>query len=281
MGYTASLRHEAFSCFRGRWFRVSLIVAVGLAIAAGIEGVVRAFHWYNLDPFYLSGHSAYSAWMVANCPIATLPTVFFYLLPFIVLIPFAWSFRGERMSGYDIQVISRISRRDRILAKGTIVFVSAALITALAHVINFVVVSLFLPLRTPVFEEVFTLGIFTECLFSGLFYSRPLLYVLAFTAMNSILMGAWATLVLGVSAISSNRVSLLVFPYLALVVWRYFNSWVWSVTMLHLPSFNIIDDMQGTYWTVRSDPLVILIEFALMLIAAYLLCRHLARADVI
>ena len=60
-----------------------------------------------------------------------------------------------------------------------------------------------------------------------------------------------------------------------------FYSWVWSVTMLHLPSFNIIDDMQGTYWTVRSDPLVILIEFALMLIAAYLLCRHLARADVI
>ena len=33
--------------------------------------------------------------------------------------------------------------------------------------------------------------------------------------------------------------------------------------MLHLPSFNIIDDMQGTYWSVRSDPLVIIIEFAI------------------
>lgn len=281
MGYRAALRHEAYSCFHGRWFRVSLVAAVGLAIAAGIEGVVRAFHWHNLDPFYLSDHSAYSAWMVANCPIATLPTVFFYLLPFIVLIPFAWSFRGERMSGYDMQVISRISRRDRMLAKGTVVFGSAALITATAHVVNFVVVSLFLPLRTPVFEEVFTLGIFTECLFSNLFYSRPLLYVLAFTAMNSILMGAWATLVLGASAIFGNRVSLLVFPYLVLVALRYFNSWLWSVSMLHLPNFNIIDDMQGTYWSVRSDPLVIMFELAIMLIAACLLCRRLERADVI
>ena len=133
MGYRAALRHEAYSCFNGRWFRVSLFVAAGLAIAAGVEGVVREFHWYNVDSFYLSGHSAYSAWMVANCPIATLPTVFFYLLPFIVLIPFAWSFRGERMSGYDMQVISRISRRDRMLAKGIVVFGSAALITIVAH----------------------------------------------------------------------------------------------------------------------------------------------------
>lgn len=123
MGYRAALRHEAYSCFNGRWFRVSLFVAAGLAIAAGVEGVVREFHWHNLDSFYLSGHSAYSAWMVANCPIATLPTVFFYLLPLFVLIPFAWSFRGERMSGYDMQVISRISRRDRMLAKSTVVFV--------------------------------------------------------------------------------------------------------------------------------------------------------------
>lgn len=281
MGYRAALRHEAYSCFNGRWFRVSLFVAAGLAIAAGVEGVVREFHWYNVDSFYLSGHSVYSAWMVANCPIATLPTVFFYLLPFIVLIPFAWSFRGERMSGYDMQVISRISRRDRMLAKGIVVFGSAALITIVAHVVNFVTVSLFLPLRTPVFEEVFTLGIFTECLFSNLFYSRPLLYVLAFTAMNSILMGAWATLVLGTSAIFGNRVSLLVFPYLLLVALRYFNSWLWSVSMLHLPSFNIIDDMQGTYWSVRSDPLVIMIELAIMLIAGCLFCRRLARADVI
>lgn len=281
MGYRAALRHEAYSCFNGTWFRVSLFVAAGLAIAAGVEGVVREFHWYNVDSFYLSGHSAYSAWMVANCPIATLPTVFFYLLPFIVLIPFAWSFRGERMSGYDMQVISRISRRDRMLAKGIVVFGSAALITIVAHVVNFVTVSLFLPLRTPVFEEVFTLGIFTECLFSNLFYSRPLLYVLAFTAMNSILMGAWATLVLGTSAIFGNRVSLLVFPYLLLVALRYFNSWLWSVSMLHLPSFNIIDDMQGTYWSVRSDPLVIMIELAIMLIAGSLFCRRLARADVI
>ena len=250
MGYTASLRHEAFSCFRGRWFRVSLIVAVGLAIAAGIEGVVREFHWYNVDSFYLSGHSAYSAWMVANCPIATLPTVFFYLLPFIVLIPFAWSFRGERMSGYDMQVISRISRRDRMLAKGIVVFGSAALITIVAHVVNFVTVSLFLPLRTPVFEEVFTLGIFTECLFSNLFYSRPLLYVLAFTAMNSILMGAWATLVLGTSAIFGNRVSLLVFPYLLLVALRYFNSCICLVSISSMICREPIGPYAATRWSL-------------------------------
>ena len=51
--------------------------------------------------------------------------------------------------------------------------------------------------------------------------------------------------------------------------------------MLHLPSFNIIDDMQGTYWSVRSDPLVIMIELAIMLITGCLFCRRLARADVI
>lgn len=280
MGFRVALRHEMSVCFRGRCFIAAMTIAVGLAVAAGAECVVRESYWHTLDSFYLSNHSAYAAWIVANCSLGTVPTVFFYLLPLLVTVPFAWSFRSERMSGYDIQIMHRVGRSKRMAAKAIAVFCSAALVATAAHVVNFIVVSSWLPLYIPAFEDVNVLGIFTESFFSNLFYSKPLGYVAAYTLLNSALMGVWAVLVLSASAVFKNRVSLMLVPYLVLLGVRYLNTWLASVSLLYMPCFNLIDNMQGTYWDVRPDPIVLSFEVALMLCLSVLLCRRLTRADV-
>lgn len=280
MGVCAALQHEAVACFRGKWFACACLAAGGLSVAAGVECVLKAVYWHGIDQFYLSNYSAFSNWIVVNCNACTLPAVFFYVLPLIVLVPFAWSYHSERFSGYDMQLVVRVGRMERIGAKALVVFASAFVVTAVAHVVNFLVVSSFLPLYTPTFEDVNILGIFSEALFSNLFYGEPALYVLAYSCFNACLMGCWAVMVLGASVLFKNRVSLLIFPYLLLLAWQYFNLWIYGATLLYWPSFNIIDDMQGTYFGIRSEPVVIVAQVLLMLAGATYGCWRIARRDV-
>ena len=280
MAICAVLRHEAAVCFRGKWFALACLAAGGLSIAAGVECVQKALYWHGIDQFYLSNFSAFSNWMVVNCNACTLPTVFFYVLPLIALVPFAWSYHSERFSGHDAQLVMRTGRMERMFAKAIVVFASAFAVTVFAHILNFLIVSSCLPLYMSAYEDVNILGIFAEALFSRLFYSAPVLYVAAYSCLNGCLMGCWAVMVLGASLIFKNRVSLMVFPYLLLLAWQYFNVWIYGTTLLYWPSFNIIDDMQGTYYGIRSEPVVIAVEVLFMLVVAVLGCRHLARRDV-
>lgn len=281
MRIRTALRHEADVCFKGKPFAITCFIAGGLSVAAGVECVQKALYWHGIDDFYLSNFSAFSNWMVVNCNACALPTVFFYVLPLIVLAPFSWSYHNERFVGYDVQVVVRAGRIERISAKIIIVFASAFAVTMAAHVLNFVVVSSFLPLYTPVFEDMNVLGIFSEALFSKLFYGAPALYVLAYSCLNGCLMGCWAAMVLGMSLLFNNRVSLMIFPYLLLLAWQFFNSWIYGASLLYLPSFNIIDDMQGTFYGTRSEPIVIAFEVFIMLVVAVFGSWRLARQDVI
>lgn len=281
MGMRTALRHEADVCFRGKPFAIACFIVGVLSVAAGAECVQKALYWHGIDDFYLSNFSAFSNWMVVNCNACTLPTVFYYVLPLIVLVPFSWSYHSERFTGYDVQLALRVGRVERMCAKLLVVFTSAFAVTVLAHVLNFVVVSSFLPLYTPVFEDMNVLGIFSEALLSRLFYGAPTLYVLVYSCLNGILMGCWAAMVLGLSLLFNNRVSLMVFPYLLLLSWQFFNSWVYGASLLHLPSFNIIDDMQGTFYGTRSEPAVIAFEIFMMLAVAVFGCWRLALRDLI
>lgn len=280
MSFKSVFMHEIDVCFRGRWFFIALFLAVGVSMAAAIESAAHALEWHALDSFYLSNFSSYSNWIVVNCNGRALPPVFFRLLPLFAVMPFAWSYHAERIAGYDSQVFIRANRISRMAAKAAVAFLAAFVVTGLSLLVNFAALSCLLPAYAPVYEEYSVIGVFTESLFSQLFYTRPFLFVIAFTLLDALIMGAWAVLVLGLSAVFSNRVSVMVFPYLLLLGWQYFNSWIFGVSILYGPSANIIDDMQATFFTVRSESVIVVAEIALMLAIGVAGSYRLAQGDV-
>lgn len=203
------LRHEAAKCFTNRWYVLALgiCVAFGVVSALGSWGYVRGV----LVPFgdLTSNMSCFANGMIANCNASLAATIFFYTAPAIVCIPYAWSYHTERLSGYDAQVALRVPAGMRMAAKAMATFLSGCSLMAAALVVNAVLLACLLPAWVPIIEEWDILGIFYDSLFTGLFYTHPLAYLVAYGCMDACICGVWACFVASLSWATRNRSALL------------------------------------------------------------------------
>lgn len=247
---TRVLHHEWRKALRSPFLYISLIIALALALAAALESYAFLKHENDLQVSYgyqlgLHAHnylgqtreSSFGNWVVvsANAPLSA--SVFFYALPLLVTLPYAWSYLSEKLSDYTSQVCVRTNCRNYLYTKIIVVFGTGFLVTAVALTANFLVVSCLFPAYQPLIEEANFVGLFDISLFSQIFYSHPLLYVIVYTCLDATLMGLWAAAVTGLSAFLTDRIKLIVVPYLFLYAWHYFNGWIFTV--LNVQGFNM------------------------------------------
>ena len=114
-------RYELSKTIRRPAFILALLIAVAVAIAAALEP------WANLEKErhnllsfgygvgvqaenYLgqTRESSFGNWIVvsANAPLSA--SVFFYALPLLAMLAGSWSCLFERLSGYDMQICTRV-----------------------------------------------------------------------------------------------------------------------------------------------------------------------------
>lgn len=275
------LRHELVKCLTGKWFALSTALAVLLAVGSAVESC--RYVMSVLVPFgrFSTNMSAFSNWIVPNCNASLFSSIFFYVAPLLMCIPSATQLLTERRSGYEMQLALRAEARARMIARAIVAFLSAALIMTVALLSNLVVLCCVLPAATPIVEEWFILGIFYDCLFSELFYTHPVAYVIAFTALDALIAGVWSMFVFSLTRVLRSRALLLTIPYFLLLVWQYVTKEL--VTTFHVIGFsvNIIDDMQGTFYVAKSDWLSVAAQLTLLLAIAAMLVRGLAREEVL
>jgi len=125
----------------------------------------------------LSLVSAYTAWIPTR--IGEFYSGLYYLLwPLLVTIPTAWILSNDSKEGVLEQQCLRIRKACVIRIKLYVSFISGGICSALPLVLNFLAVICFLPLSTPkIYDEIYT-AVSMNSLFSGLFYSSPLAYVI-------------------------------------------------------------------------------------------------------
>ncbi len=275
------LRHEAAKCFTNRWY----VLALGICVAFGVVSALESWGYVRgvLVPFgdLTSNMSCFANGMIANCNASLAATIFFYTAPAIVCIPYAWSYHTERLSGYDAQVALRVPAGMRMAAKAMATFLSGCSLMAAALVVNAVLLACLLPAWVPIIEEWDILGIFYDSLFTGLFYTHPLAYLVAYGCMDACICGVWACFVASLSWATRNRSALLVLPYLLLLGWQYVTKQLVGIFDIIGFSVNIIDDMQGTFYVARSDFLSIAVQLAVLAGAAWLGWRTLAKREVL
>ena len=273
-------RHELGVCLRGRWFRIAAALAALMAVLAAGEAYMKLNSQLSLDTFYVSNRSVWANWILSDEAGTVTTSVFCSLAPLLAVLPYAWSMHAERISGYDTQILARIPRMQRLRAKLFATFCSGAVVTGITLVLNFLILAPLLPANIAFYEDANILGIYYDALFAHWFYNAPWLYVMCYTALDMFLMGCWAALVLSLSVVLSNRVSVMVVPYLALYGWNYMNAELSLSLNLTLPSLNLIEDLAPSFFLVRSDPLMVVLQ-VVVIAAATIVCSHaLARRDV-
>lgn len=225
-----------------RWFVLSLTV---LTITALLGAVVRVLFIVDqldivvypyLDASYwcLSALSSFASWIAVN-HLDTATELFFVLVPLLVLMGYSWSLASDLKSGYFEQLVIRSTRGRCYMARFFATFVSGGLLVAVPLLLNFLLVSLFLPAWHPQVIDMFYTSVggapdvSDNAPFSGLFYTNPLLFVMARTLFDFVLCGLWATAVLALSLLVRNRAALVVIPYIALLLVKHLGQRLYVV----------------------------------------------------
>ena len=118
-----------------------------------------------------------------------------------------------------MQICTRVSRKAYVNVKVLSAFLSAFTVTAIPLLVNFLIVSMLFPAYLPRTY----VGLYLHSYFSGLFYSHPLLYVLAYTLFDAVTLGTLSMAVTGFSILFRSRIKAIIVPYLLMVAWHFAN----------------------------------------------------------
>lgn len=288
------LRHELQKALCSPWFALALGVALVLSMGAALEsylllkreeaamvsfGYELGLHAHN----YLgqTRESSFGNWIVVSANAPLFASLFFFALPLLAVIPFAWSFRSEAKSGYAVQVSLRSGHVSYVRAKLTATFVTGALIALIPLLVNFLAVSCLFPAYQPRIEESNYVGLFDVNLFSLAFYTYPLVYVVIYTLLDTLLMGAWASAVMGLASVVRDRVKLAVVPYLFLLALHYFNGWLFDTLQVQGFNFDLISSLRAETLVARPELMATLLSLVLMVLVAWCGARVLEREEVL
>ncbi|SES05864.1 hypothetical protein SAMN05443377_1503 [Propionibacterium cyclohexanicum] len=208
---------ELGRAFAGRPMMVAL--AGGAAIVAlhmtkivplsqeGADTLAR----FGPKPTY-SPPSLYQNWLGYDMSGAA-SLLFLFLMPLLACLPYGTSLFDDRRRGYDINVVSRVSRTQFYLAKAAAVFAAGGVAVVFPLAIDLVATASFLPAIRP---EVTNYGIPETGMWSALFFAHPLIYVLSYIAVNFLWGGTIAMLAMLAGYVVHNRIVVVTAPLIVL-----------------------------------------------------------------
>ncbi len=291
MGRTSICRFELRRAFTSAPFLLAMLISCALAIwsalvcsvgaARDLESVVVPYAGQTYKN--LSAYSSVNQWLAVDYGAGS-SGVFFLVIPQVASVGYARSMRTHGNSGDGDQLQVRVGRRRLLRAQMLATFLCGGLLVAVPLVVNLAICACLLPTYVPDVMDAFYLRVSQNDAFSDLFYSNPVLYALARTALDFALCGLWGSTVYGLSVVVRNRVILLTLPYVALLLAKYVSERIFAIARTagmegFGASFTLFDQLRGSP-DAYFCPLWLTLACALaMAVASLLLLRALERSD--
>ena len=148
-------------------------------------------------------------------------TLFFTLLPLLACFPYGWSYCIEKKSGYTGMVIIRGGKNKYFLAKYIATFLSGGVAVLIPLVFNFITVACYVPGIKPSIIYQMYYSVSHSTMWSAIFYTRPLIYVLLYLMLDFLFAGLFAVLALTFSIFLKNRLAVVLLPYIFILCLHY------------------------------------------------------------
>lgn len=204
---------------------VTLIFVIILSLLHAIKAI-KLNNYQNSLPIVsgnpmISGSSIFANRLGAD--VASFESnIFFFLLPIIVVLPYGWSLVGEIHSGYTKNILCRISRKSYFVSKYIAVFVSSAVVVAIPLLLNFAVLSLFLPALK--LEKVYPYGVVGQpSMWSSIHYENPFLYAFLYIMLNVVFAGLIASISTAIAFFLKYKVPVMIMPFFTILVIEYLD----------------------------------------------------------
>ena len=208
--------------------RVEVIRAIkskGFFVSMCIGTLVAILHFFNVvfpyrDFIYLPKisypASVFSRWLGGEMS-SVYPTLYYFLLPVLVVLPHAGSYKEDMKSGYIKQILIRTTRSKYMRAKYIVTFFIGGVVAIFPLMCNFVLTAMVFPALIPqAGTGLFPLRSFH--MLGDLFYSHPYVYLLIYMIINFVFWGFFATIALAAANVCRQVITTKLFPFILYVM---------------------------------------------------------------
>lgn len=197
-------------------------------------------------------------------------TVFFFIFPILVAIPYGWSYCMEKKSGYVRSMVLRSGKGAYYGAKYIAVFISGGLAMVIPLVFNLMLVAMFVPASTPSPAFCIYYGVWASSLMSTLLYTQPFLYVLLYLLIDFLFCGLIACISYAGAVLVKNRVAVVLLPFLILLAVHYSRALSYGSTAEISPMFFLRPAPIGNdavWWAILLEAgILFVITFAMTVV---------------
>lgn len=169
---------------------------------------------------FVDGTTLFNNWIGADVSSIGF-SLFYFFLPLFATIPYAWAYCRERNSGYERNLLIREGKFSYYFSKHFASFVSGGVAVVLPLLWNVMLVAAVIPANQPSISYEQYYGIDRPMIWSGLFYSHALLYLVFYLLLDFVFCGLLAVLGMVTAYFTRSIVSVMLTPFFVTLILHY------------------------------------------------------------
>lgn len=193
-------------------------------------------------------------------------TVFFFIFPVLIAIPYGWSYCTELKSGYIRNVTIRVGKMEYYISKYIATFISGGLAMLIPLVSNFILTASFIPAYTPQVRYMQYYAVFSNTFMSDMFYQHPNLYILVYMIIDFVFCGLTACISCTAANIIRSRICAVLSPFGIMISFSYIAGIYKSSHNIELSPMNFLRPCPAECPTTL---LVIVLEMVMLFIISF------------
>lgn len=230
------LKLELKKAFKNKFFWISVVLGCLITLLS-FEHMVNMYYegmsaisGNSMDIIYdphIGINTVFNCW-IGGEPFSLGSSIYFFVFPLLIALPYGWSYSEERKCGYRRMMITKTGKKKYYCAKYVAVFLSGGVAMVLPLIFNFWMTLLVVPAILPDVTMNMFYGVFGGSFLAELYYTVPFLYVAIYLFIDFVYCGFLVCICMAVSGIVRQKWGVVLIPFLLLLFVHVITDYIYS-----------------------------------------------------
>ena len=230
------LKLELKKAFKNKFFWISVVLGCLITLLS-FEHMVNMYYegmsaisGNSTDIIYdphIGINTVFNCW-IGGEPFSLGSSIYFFVFPLLIALPYGWSYSEERKCGYRRMMITKTGKKKYYCAKYVAVFLSGGVAMVLPLIFNFWMTLLVVPAILPDVTMNMFYGVFGGSFLAELYYTVPFLYVTIYLFIDFVYCGFLVCICMAVSGIVRQKWGVVLIPFLLLLFVHVITDYIYS-----------------------------------------------------
>lgn len=230
------LKLELKKAFKNKFFWISVVLGCLITLLSfehmvnmyyeGISAISGNSTDIIYDP-HIGINTVFNCW-IGGEPFSLGSSIYFFVFPLLIALPYGWSYSEERKCGYRRMMITKTGKKKYYCAKYVAVFLSGGVAMVLPLIFNFWMTLLVVPAILPDVTMNMFYGVFGGSFLAELYYTVPFLYVAIYLFIDFVYCGFLVCICMAVSGIVRQKWGVVLIPFLLLLFVHVITDYIYS-----------------------------------------------------